>query len=112
MSAATPATATPLEEPQVAGWEGLPRPATCFLPGWRRHTVGAMTCCQPAPRLSARGGAVLVLDRRAGLGSASLDVMPYSDLIIRGQGTRAKLKRLVKLDVLTEAETGSFTRKQ
>ncbi|MEE1767122.1 hypothetical protein PUR34_02735 [Streptomyces sp. JV185] len=28
------------------------------------------------------------------------------------EGTRAKLKRLVKLDILTEAETGSFTRKQ
>ncbi|WP_329585246.1 hypothetical protein OG298_41885 [Streptomyces sp. NBC_01005] len=28
------------------------------------------------------------------------------------EGTRAKLKRLVKLDVLTEADTGSFTRKQ
>ncbi|GHB77098.1 hypothetical protein GCM10010377_79300 [Streptomyces viridiviolaceus] len=28
------------------------------------------------------------------------------------EGIRAKLKRLVKLDVLTEADTGSFTRKQ
>ncbi|HJD80903.1 hypothetical protein [Kitasatospora aureofaciens] len=28
------------------------------------------------------------------------------------EGTRAKLKRLVKLDVLTEVDTGSFTRKQ
>ncbi|WP_435243604.1 hypothetical protein [Streptomyces cucumeris] len=28
------------------------------------------------------------------------------------EGTRAKLKRLVKLHVLTEADTGSFTRKQ
>ncbi|WP_049567682.1 hypothetical protein [Streptomyces sp. SBT349] len=28
------------------------------------------------------------------------------------EGTRAKLKRLVKLDVLTEADTGSFTTKQ
>lgn len=28
------------------------------------------------------------------------------------EGTRAKLKRLVKLDVLTEADTGSFARKQ
>ncbi|MFI5774016.1 hypothetical protein ACIA74_36985 [Streptomyces sp. NPDC051658] len=28
------------------------------------------------------------------------------------EGTRAKLKRLVKLDILTEADTGSFTRKQ
>ncbi|WP_406378507.1 hypothetical protein [Streptomyces sp. NBC_01618] len=28
------------------------------------------------------------------------------------EGTRAKLKRLVKLDVLTEADTGIFTRKQ
>jgi hypothetical protein len=28
------------------------------------------------------------------------------------EGTRAKLKRLVKLDVLTEAHAGSFTRKQ
>ncbi|WP_328929957.1 hypothetical protein OG429_38885 [Streptomyces sp. NBC_00190] len=28
------------------------------------------------------------------------------------EGTRAKLKRLVKLDVLTEADTGNFTRKQ
>ncbi|WP_329167395.1 MULTISPECIES: hypothetical protein [unclassified Streptomyces] len=28
------------------------------------------------------------------------------------EGTRAKLKRLVKLDVLTEADAGSFTRKQ
>ncbi|KLJ03768.1 hypothetical protein [Streptomyces sp. KE1] len=28
------------------------------------------------------------------------------------EGTRAKLKRLVTLDVLTEAETGSLTRKQ
>lgn len=28
------------------------------------------------------------------------------------EGTRAKLKRLVKLGVLTEADTGSFTRKQ
>jgi hypothetical protein len=28
------------------------------------------------------------------------------------EGTRAKLKRLVKLGVLTEAETGSFARKQ
>lgn len=27
-------------------------------------------------------------------------------------GTRAKLKRLVRLDVLTEADAGSFTRKQ
>ncbi|WP_411139242.1 hypothetical protein [Streptomyces sp. C10] len=27
------------------------------------------------------------------------------------EGIRAKLKRLVKLDVLTEADTGSFTRK-
>ncbi|MFB6985275.1 hypothetical protein ACFC0C_26670 [Streptomyces sp. NPDC056178] len=26
------------------------------------------------------------------------------------EGTRAKLKRLVKLDILTEADTGSFTR--
>ncbi|MFD8067844.1 hypothetical protein [Streptomyces parvulus] len=28
------------------------------------------------------------------------------------EGTRAKLKHLVKLDVLIEAETGSFARKQ
>ncbi|WP_331737008.1 hypothetical protein [Streptomyces sp. NBC_00211] len=28
------------------------------------------------------------------------------------EGTRAKLKRLVKLDILTEADTGSFTKKQ
>lgn len=28
------------------------------------------------------------------------------------EGTRAKLKRLVKLDVLTEVDVGSFTRKQ
>ncbi|MFF4648334.1 hypothetical protein [Streptomyces sp. NPDC001389] len=28
------------------------------------------------------------------------------------EGTRAKLKRLVKLDILTEADVGSFTRKQ
>jgi hypothetical protein len=28
------------------------------------------------------------------------------------EGTRAKLKRLVKLGILTEADTGSFTRKQ
>lgn len=28
------------------------------------------------------------------------------------EGTRAKLKRLVELDVLTEADTGSFARKQ
>ncbi|MEU5548073.1 hypothetical protein AB0G85_38330 [Streptomyces sioyaensis] len=28
------------------------------------------------------------------------------------EGTRAKLKRLVKLDILTEADTDSFTRKQ
>ncbi|MER5728928.1 hypothetical protein ABT084_11410 [Streptomyces sp. NPDC002138] len=28
------------------------------------------------------------------------------------EGTRAKLERLVKLDVLTEIDTGSFTRKQ
>lgn len=28
------------------------------------------------------------------------------------EGTRTKLKRLVKLDVLTEAHAGSFTRKQ
>lgn len=28
------------------------------------------------------------------------------------EGTRAKLKRLVKLDVLTEIDAGSFTRKQ
>ncbi|MGW8361850.1 hypothetical protein ACWGK1_14910 [Streptomyces wedmorensis] len=28
------------------------------------------------------------------------------------EGTRAKLKRLVKLDVLTEVDAGSFTRKQ
>ncbi|MGW8359037.1 hypothetical protein ACWGK1_00455 [Streptomyces wedmorensis] len=28
------------------------------------------------------------------------------------EGTRAKLKRLVKLDVFTEADAGSFTRKQ
>lgn len=28
------------------------------------------------------------------------------------EGTRAKLKRLVKLDVLTEIDTGSFTTKQ
>ncbi|MFF4903224.1 hypothetical protein [Streptomyces sp. NPDC001068] len=28
------------------------------------------------------------------------------------EGTRAKLKRLVKLDILTEADAGSFTRKQ
>ncbi|MET7495025.1 hypothetical protein [Streptomyces sp900116325] len=28
------------------------------------------------------------------------------------EGTRAKMKRLGKLDVLTEADTGSFTRKQ
>lgn len=28
------------------------------------------------------------------------------------EGTRAKLKRLVKLDILTEDEAGSFTRKQ
>ena len=28
------------------------------------------------------------------------------------EGTRAKLKRLVKLDVLAEADAGSFTRKQ
>lgn len=28
------------------------------------------------------------------------------------EGTRAKLKRLVKLDVLTEVDTGSFTRKR
>ncbi|MFI6694574.1 hypothetical protein ACIBLA_22990 [Streptomyces sp. NPDC050433] len=28
------------------------------------------------------------------------------------EGTRAKLKRLVKLDVLTEADAGSFTRNQ
>lgn len=29
-----------------------------------------------------------------------------------GEGTRAKLKRLVKLGILTEVETGSFARKQ
>ncbi|MFD4142808.1 hypothetical protein [Streptomyces sp. NPDC058572] len=28
------------------------------------------------------------------------------------EGTRAKMKRLVKLDVLTEVDVGSFTRKQ
>jgi hypothetical protein len=28
------------------------------------------------------------------------------------EGTRAKLKRLVKLGILTEADTGNFTRKQ
>ncbi|WP_431969392.1 hypothetical protein [Actinacidiphila sp. bgisy160] len=28
------------------------------------------------------------------------------------EGTRAKLKRLVKLDILTEVDAGSFTRKQ
>jgi hypothetical protein len=28
------------------------------------------------------------------------------------EGTRAKLKRLVKLDILTEVDVGSFTRKQ
>ncbi|WP_030776169.1 hypothetical protein [Streptomyces sp. NRRL F-2664] len=28
------------------------------------------------------------------------------------EGTRAKLKRLVKLDILTEVDTGSFARKQ
>jgi hypothetical protein len=28
------------------------------------------------------------------------------------QGTRAKLKRLVKLGILTEAEAGSFARQQ
>ncbi|WP_329201846.1 MULTISPECIES: hypothetical protein [unclassified Streptomyces] len=28
------------------------------------------------------------------------------------EGTRAKLKRLVKLGILTEADTGTFTRKQ
>ncbi|WP_371680978.1 hypothetical protein [Streptomyces sp. NBC_01276] len=28
------------------------------------------------------------------------------------EGTRAKLERLVKLGILTEADTGSFTRKQ
>ncbi|GHH95864.1 hypothetical protein [Streptomyces capillispiralis] len=28
------------------------------------------------------------------------------------EGTRAKLKRLVKLDILTEIDTGSFARKQ
>ncbi|MDI3389507.1 hypothetical protein QIS99_25420 [Streptomyces sp. B-S-A8] len=28
------------------------------------------------------------------------------------EGTHAKLKRLVKLDVLTEIDAGSFTRKQ
>ncbi|MFF7929383.1 hypothetical protein ACFZDP_51720 [Streptomyces mirabilis] len=28
------------------------------------------------------------------------------------EGTRAKLKRLVKLDILTEIDTGNFTRKQ
>ncbi|MFJ8010937.1 hypothetical protein [Streptomyces sp. NPDC096339] len=28
------------------------------------------------------------------------------------EGTRAKLKRLVKLDIITKAGTGSFTRKQ
>ncbi|MFG2873907.1 hypothetical protein ACGFYU_02660 [Streptomyces sp. NPDC048337] len=28
------------------------------------------------------------------------------------EGTRAKLKRLVKLDILAEVDTGSFTRKQ
>ncbi|WP_371575482.1 hypothetical protein [Streptomyces sp. NBC_01314] len=28
------------------------------------------------------------------------------------EGTRAKLKRLVRLDVLTEADAGSFSRKQ
>ncbi|WP_328782931.1 hypothetical protein OIE52_17875 [Streptomyces canus] len=28
------------------------------------------------------------------------------------EGTRAKLKRLVRFDVLTEADTGSFSRKQ
>ncbi|WP_162793357.1 MULTISPECIES: hypothetical protein [Streptomyces] len=28
------------------------------------------------------------------------------------EGTRAKLKRLVKLGILTEADAGSFTRKQ
>ncbi|MFD7498649.1 hypothetical protein ACFV8T_41210 [Streptomyces sp. NPDC059832] len=27
------------------------------------------------------------------------------------EGTRAKLKRLVKLDILTEVDTGNFTRK-
>ncbi|MFJ8159252.1 hypothetical protein [Streptomyces sp. NPDC094468] len=29
-----------------------------------------------------------------------------------GEGTRAKLKRLVKLGILTEADTGNFTTKQ
>ncbi|WP_253209655.1 hypothetical protein [Streptomyces niphimycinicus] len=28
------------------------------------------------------------------------------------EGIRAKLKRLIKLDILTEADTGNFTRKQ
>lgn len=28
------------------------------------------------------------------------------------EGTRAKLKRLVKLDIITEVDTGSFARKQ
>ncbi|MGY3061918.1 hypothetical protein ACVWZD_006216 [Streptomyces sp. TE3672] len=40
------------------------------------------------------------------------EVLDYELLPKNIEGTRAKLKRLVKLDVLTEVDAGSFTRKQ
>ncbi|MER6120373.1 hypothetical protein [Streptomyces sp. NPDC001743] len=40
------------------------------------------------------------------------EALGYKQLPKDIEGTRAKLKRLVKLDVLTEADAGNFTRKQ
>ncbi|MFE3633528.1 hypothetical protein [Streptomyces sp. NPDC059168] len=40
------------------------------------------------------------------------EALAYELLPKNIEGTRAKLKRLVKLDILAEADTGSFTRGQ
>ncbi|MFD7234930.1 hypothetical protein ACFWAT_06430 [Streptomyces syringium] len=40
------------------------------------------------------------------------EALDYELLPKNIEGTRAKLKRLVQLDVLTEVDVGSFTRKQ
>lgn len=40
------------------------------------------------------------------------EALDYQLLPKNIEGTRAKLKRLVKLDILAEADTGSFTRRQ
>jgi hypothetical protein len=60
-----------------------------------------------------RGSRILAVFNEATGPLRARDVCEALELLPKNiEGTRAKLKRLVKLDVLTEADTGSFTRKQ